>query len=207
MKFLILLATLFSFGLLAQTQEFMKEGAGGHGGDPFDVEAEPFPNTELLSNGLRLTEQRVSQANLPEGLKTDFLSELATLETNKKFLYIENIIILADEIDGYRVPTDAKKFLGLGAMTSSKKGSSIYFSKKTAAYDVETFSTLLIHEILHHVVTEGLSNDEVFVDRISKEIAAGGISEEMRKALKMHAWFRPDYVSGSQFAYAFVNFF
>jgi hypothetical protein len=76
-------------------------------------------------------------------------------------------------------------------MTSSGKNKPIYFSSRSLKHDLNTFAELLLHELLHHVVMHGLSQDEEFVEALAKNIFSGQIDTTLMKAYQLGLYLRP----------------
>ncbi len=198
-------SALFVLLSLIALQTFAGQDRGG--GDPFLVNAQPFPDPQKLEQSVESVKAIVQASNLSASTKVAIVSEINYLQEQDKFLYLESIILLgSDAPEGYTIPTDAGKFLGLGAMTAKEKGSNVYFSSRSLNHSSEKFSKLLLHEVLHHILLDGLSSDEDFIERLSSEIMSGNISPEMLNAVRTHIWMRPGYIASAQLFDFFYEF-
>jgi len=177
MKILILSLLLVSSALAS-------EGAGGHGGDPFEVYAQPFPDQRQLDNALEKIELRVNESGYSSNLKAKILSEVTNLKEKNKFLYLESLIILpmGEGADQMASPNDLRAFIGLGAMTGSRPGDTIYFSKRALTYPSNELARLILHEVIHHLVPENLSRDEVFVEELAEALMLGKYDRVLQTA-------------------------
>lgn len=175
------------FALLLMTSPLVyAEGAGGHGGDPFEVYAESYPDQTKLDAGLTRALTVVTSSVLPASLKNEIVGEISTLRAASKFLYLESLLVVQVEApDTYRIPTDLRTFTALGGMTSHERGSPVYLSKRTLAYTTDEFARLVIHEVLHHVLEDTLAESETYINALVSDLwATGGGSERITKALE-----------------------
>lgn len=175
-----------------------REGAGGHGGDPYEIYAVAFPDSAKLETGIEKVTAKVIASRAPESLKNEILTELANLQRNNRFLFLDQIIIMGST-EGGNAPADLQRFIGLGAMTGGNKGDAVYFSRRSLQHSPDAFAQLLLHEIIHHVVKPGLSYDEVFVDELTVTIMQGrAFSRILQAALEWDIHFRPGFLSTAQ---------
>lgn len=192
----LLAVTIFLLGFSA----FAGEGAGGHGGDPFLIYAVEYPDQEKLKSAITLAQDRIATAGLPDSMRTLLLEEIDFIETNKKFLYIENLIITGKESnDTFTLPQDSRSFQSLGAMTGNKKGDAIYFSQRTLKYSVDRFSEILIHELLHHTVKASLTGNEDFINDLSSQIMDGTLVAETVASLQKGIYVFEGKIDPAQF--------
>lgn len=175
------------FALLLMTSPLVyAEGAGGHGGDPFEVYAETYPDQTKLDAGLTRALTVVTSSVLPASLKNEIAGEISTLRAASKFLYLESLLVVQVEApDTYRIPTDLRTFTALGGMTSHERGSPVYLSKRTLGYTTDEFARLVIHEVLHHVLEDTLAESEPFINALASDLwATGGGNERIIRALE-----------------------
>ncbi len=171
--------------LLMSLKVFAGEGAGGHGGDPFQVYASAYPDQSKLENGLDLALDKLQASGFSEDFKKEVEQEFKELAVSEKFLYLENILIVQTEnTDTYRLPKDLRTFTSLGAMTGEEKGSPVYLSKKTLSYGNESMGKILLHEVLHHTLPKSLSAHEAFVNDLVEGIFANKNIDSLAAALE-----------------------
>jgi hypothetical protein len=100
--------------------------------------------------------------------------------------------------EGYNVPQDAYRFIALGGMTEIKTGAPVYFSERVTHYSTDELAKVLLHEVIHHVISQGLSEDEVYVNDLTGSILSGVQSEALAKSFIYSSYFRKDYISKKQ---------
>jgi hypothetical protein len=183
-------------------------GNEGGGGDPFEVIATQFPDKMKLELSIKTVKEKVRSSALADEIKKSVVSELDELKSKNRFMFLENILILSqDDFDGYEMPVDAGRFLGLGAMTGKNKGDIIYFSARSLLHEQKYFDELLLHEVLHHIVPNALSGDEKFVDALAKSIFEGEVSERQNTEIRLGLSPRKGHISSEQILNAFLTFF
>jgi hypothetical protein len=177
-------------------------GVDSGGGDPLAISAIDFSDQDLLNSAISEASNRVQNSSYDSVLKDSIQQEIAKLRDNRKFLLLPSLIILSQENapEGYTVPTDIRSFLALGGMTAPKKDAPIYFAERVLNYSTEKMTELLLHEVLHHVLPEGLTEDETFVT----DLAANFFTDESDKnqslalALETGVYPRSEYISFKQ---------
>lgn len=138
-------------------------GEKGHGGDPLKIYAEAYPQPAKLLESINLVEEKVNGSLVDDSFKHEVFEELEYLARNDSFMYIENLLII--DTDGTdHLHGDFKTFTSFGGMTDYQKGSVVYLSKRTLAYDQNQLGQLILHEILHHMFKRELSKDEALID-------------------------------------------
>lgn len=170
----------------------------GNGGDPFIVNASKFPDQNKIENAVHVITEKLSTSTLGNELKLKLIQEARELLKEGKYLYLENIIVIGEAPEGYSIPQDAGQFLAFGAMTYSGLGGNIYFSESALKHTDDKFQELLLHELLHHVLTPGLSQNEIFIERLTSEILTRNISERTLKAIELRVFFTKGHVSSEE---------
>ncbi len=200
-KAILALSLVCTFSVLAS------EGAGGHGGDPFEVYAQPFPDQQKLDDAIRLINSRIRASVYPEDFKAHVSSEIAALKATNKILFLESIVVIPGDgrSDGVRLPADYRRFTGLGAMTGERRGDAIYFSARGANQAPVDFARLLLHETIHHLVPSYLSSDEEFVDALAAALMEGRNDLRLQTAIRRGVYLRPGKIDPLQMWYALTT--
>jgi hypothetical protein len=125
---------------------------------------------------------------------------MRSLQNADKYRMLSSLIILGPGTgpEGYQLPQDAYRFIALGGMTEIKVGAPIYFSERVTHYAADQFAKVLLHEVIHHVVSQGLSEDEVFVNDLTSSILTGIQSPMLAQSFIYSSYFRQDYISKKQ---------
>lgn len=161
-------------------------GDKGNGGDPYEVYARNFSDSQKIEAATKLVEEKVYKSNLPIDFSDEVVNEMISLKRNDRYRYIGNVIVLpgADQSFGHHVPSEEGQFLGLGAFTQNKKGAQVYFTERTLSHLEGDFAKLVLHEVAHHVLPQFLAKDEGFIERFVKEIWLGNVSDLILNSIK-----------------------
>lgn len=197
----IAVSSLFFFtSILAPTTGVAEAGgAGPGGGDPFTVDAVVFPDKQKLDDAIVLINSKIAESRLPAHLKVAVTIEARELREHGLYRYLESIIVLPGSApEGYQAPQDANRFLALGAMTATHAGAAVYFSKRALVHEPKRFAALLLHELLHHVLSEGLRQNESFVELLSQDVISGAVSDADAKAINRKFYPTAEFVSSRE---------
>lgn len=197
---LILASTTVSYSGESEIKPVYK-GQSGNGssnsGDPYDVYAITFPDIDKLNEAMKLAEKKLLNSNLPNSLVTSTIAEMKKLAADGKYLYLESLVSLKEKMSSADSEA-AKIFTGFGALTEPFEDSIIYFSKRTLDYDLEAFTKLLIHELLHHSLDYNLSTDEELVELVAQQVMLGKVEPEILLAISKGIYVREGVVRASQ---------
>ena len=198
----LLVTLILSLGPL----NVMAGGDKGNGADPYIAYAKAFPEPQKITDAALLVEEKVSNSNLPEDLKKDIISETQSLERNDRFRYLGNVIVLpgANEEFGHKVPSEEGEFLGLGSFTIDEKGAQVYFTERTLEYNEVKFAKLMLHEVLHHFLSQHLNNDEFYIERLVEQIWSGNVSKILLKSLEIGYYLPKDKLTKKRLFLAFA---
>ncbi|MEQ1665330.1 MAG: hypothetical protein ABL927_08150 [Bdellovibrionales bacterium] len=175
-------------------------GQGSGGGDPLIRYAVPYPDTDKLQQALQLVEMQILKSGYPDDFKGQLVVEMNDLLKAEKYKLVPAIILPPGFWpESYDTPTDIDSFLDLGGMTATSKGANIYFTERVRQYSNEQLSALLLHELIHHCVTYGLSTDEKFVEDLTSSIMSGVRTHKLDLAFETKTYFRKDFISRDQF--------
>jgi hypothetical protein len=172
-------------------------GAGGHGGDPFEVYASDFPDAKKLKRSITLITNKIQASKYSDDFKASLQNEIKLLTEKKKFYYLDSIIVIPMMSD-YKAPVDLRAFAGLGAMTGHTSGDPIYFSKKSLKLSANNFAKLLLHELIHHLVSQALTEDEDFVEALAQSIISGNNDKALNVALKYGIYLKSTQLNTAQ---------
>ncbi len=176
------------------------KGQSGNGssnsGDPYEIDVVTFPDKQKLSEAIKLAENKLLNSNLPESLISSTISEMKSLASKNKYLYIESITSWPTSSNF--TLDDMKKIVGYGALTESIAGSAIYFSKRALDYDLESFAKLLLHEVFHHTLRYPLAKDEELVELLAQQIIIGQVQPELLSAISKGIYIREGVTRVSQ---------
>jgi hypothetical protein len=188
-----ILSLLSPIGAIALERE-------GHAGSPEEVEADPFPNPGALKEALGVMGAKVAASALPLELKEKITSESAELLRDQKFYSLPAIVlrILRQSKDSSTGQSKAR-YIDLGGYTDSEPGAPVYLSRRVAKYGVDQLAPIVSHEILHHVVSRALANDEDFLDALNAAIFDGVIPPAVSFALRTGLYLQPGQISADQF--------
>ncbi|MES2769011.1 MAG: hypothetical protein V4596_07690 [Bdellovibrionota bacterium] len=170
------------------------EGQSGNGssGDPYLIAVTSFPDKQKLEEAMKLAENKLLNSNLPQSLINSTISEMKSLASKNKYVYLENIASWPTSTSYAR--KNKQRIIGYGAVTEPYEGSVIFFSKRVLDYDLESFTKLLIHEILHHTLRYSLSQDEELVELFAKQIMIGQLQPELVSAISKGIYIREGVV-------------
>ncbi len=170
--FFIIMFTIYS--AIVQADEV------GNGGDPKPIESLEFPNPELLNGAIEHLKECVEQSRLMEIFKKEFLAELNQLKDENKFRYIEGIIVELpnNERGGYT------RLVSLGAKTTMKPGSEIYFTKQVLSYSKTELARVIAQEIPHHVLY-AIGSDENFVNYLGEILISSTYDENVNDVIRL----------------------
>jgi hypothetical protein len=197
-----LLATLPIFALSTIALSSSSAHAGGQGsggGDPLARFATAYPDTDKLLQALQLVETQALKSGYPDDFKGQLIVEMNDLLKAEKYKLVPAIILPPGFWpEGYETPTDIDSFLDLGGLTAPIKGANIYLAERVRQYSNEQLSALLLHELIHHCVSYGLSTDEKFVEDLTASIMSGVRTHKLDLAFETKTYFRKDFISRDQ---------
>lgn len=153
-------------------------GDKGNGGDPIRVHATAFPKMENLSRAVEIAENSISTSTYMIELKRDMLKELKNLSQNNLIKYIPREMVLLPDFSNYPY------IVSVGAVTELTKGSIIYLTKQSLNYNAEELARVLLQEIPHHILTNGLEKDEAFINGLGQLLIDGKYEEDVNKKLE-----------------------
>lgn len=201
-KFFLILALTF-----LNTKIAFADFRVGNGGDALEITAEPYPDQNMLNQAVSLAANKLLSSQYPNPFKQEMLSEINQLFVNNKFLMLPTILILGkgSVSEDYTLPMDADRFISLGAMTKPTSGSSVYFAKRVLGYKIDQFTELLMHEVIHHVVSFYARVDEVFVESLAQSIMNRTHSRALEFVLTHGIVIRKNFVSGKGLVYEIIK--
>jgi hypothetical protein len=180
MKNLYIVTILLS--CLITAKSFASEGTETHGGDPLLESARPYINFHKINRAAKILYESVIKSK--SSISEVFIAEMNYLLECKKFFRLDGIVVVVD--GRTKLPVDMRKLTTLGAMTYAERGAPIFFSSaRLRKYNDLRFTTLLAHEVLHHVLPASLTEDEVFVELLAEALAQGRTSEALERALQI----------------------
>ena len=170
--------------------------AGG-GGDPLSIIAQNFNDPSKLEDVYRLVDSKLSNSVLLPQMQNDIKAELRKLIDTDKFKVLPALILFGNESlsESYPTPETEGEFVSLGGMTKFKSEVVVYLSKRVESYKQQKLANLILHETLHHVLSKGLTEDEVFVNKMAEAILSNKNIEEINNSLNLKGDYRKDYFS------------
>jgi hypothetical protein len=157
-----------------------------------------------LDRAIEIVKDKLQVSAYPENFKSRIIAEISALKDADLFRYIPEIIILPSlgnsdtEGGGKDVIADDQTFMSLGGMTWLKPNAAVIFSNRAKQYTAEDLAELLLHEVIHHVVSNSLSRDEDFVEELAGSIISGQKNSKLEQALQIGAYFRQELISADQ---------
>ncbi len=188
--------------MLAIPHAFAGRGTeSGGGGDPMLMESEVYPDPRGLDLAIEFSERAVRNSLHSQTIKDAFLTELAQLEAQNKFRMLPAIIVLGagDGPGSYSSSLRQDKFVTLSGITLMSKGTNIYLAKRILGSPTHVLGSLIVHEVLHHILPIGLSEDEEFVDKITKTIITKSLDADVNRGLRAKGFFKPGKISRTSF--------
>jgi Zn-dependent protease with chaperone function len=155
--------------ILAATAAFAggpdRGGDTAGGGDPLELVAVPYSDTEGLKRAIAIIEKDILKSGYSDEFVDQVLLELNDLAKEKKIRMLPALLILGDNAgpEGYQKPKDANTFIALGGMTDLKSGATIFLAERLLKESSEKLAEVLLHEVIHHIVSHGLSDDEILL--------------------------------------------
>ncbi len=183
---------------------YAESGTKGNGADPYKFISKDFPIPAKIEKAIELIEVKLDEVTLPEELKLKVREELHSLYKDNKFRYLGNTIILPGTgyQYGHEVPSEDGEFLGLGAFTLPEVGAMIHLTERTLQYDESHFAEIILHETFHHILSVFLRTDELFTEKITKEIWQNGISNFTTKSLTLGYYIPKEKITKTRFIQA-----
>ncbi len=207
MKIFNALTFLGIFGLLTATVAVAGAGSSG-GGDPLEISAQPYPDQAQLASAIDLAKEKITAAPYAGEFKQKLAQEIDSLAATGQYKYLPALIIIgrAEGVEGYPLPQDLDRFLSLGGMTRLSPGASVFFTERVTHYSFDQFAELVIHEAIHHIVSRALSEDEEFVEDLTRSITEGHATNALELAIKYGVYISSrGKILGSQFAEALLK--
>lgn len=162
--------------LLLSMNSFANEK--GNGGDPIRVYATDFPSAETLKSAKEIVRERVSKSLYMDEFKAAMIEELNELDQNDRIKYIPKDMVLLPNFSNYPY------MVSVGAITELEKGSLIYLTKQSVNYSAKELARVLLQELPHHILRNGLEKDEAFINSLGELIIDGTFIESVNKRLE-----------------------
>lgn len=173
-------------------------GEVGNGGDPYEVQALPFPNEQLMQNAMKLIKEATS-TRLNRDSAYAYLV-LADMTKKNKIHYIDQNIIYPSVYPNTEITGET---IVLVAVSAFSVNGQIYFTPKSLELSEQEFAKLLLHETIHNWIPKSLSNDEVFVEEYARAIMNQDANSWSRNVFRVGARIQPGNFPLAQFLESF----
>lgn len=205
---MILLVIMSLFSLTAPAMAERE----GHGGDPIQVIAKPYPQEAQLNEAIGIAKTKIIAVSYSNDFTARMVTELDALKTAGQYFLLPDIILLGpsggdSETAGYTLPTDANTFISLGGMTETEVGAPVYLAQRVLSYSSEELAGLLAHEVAHHIIAKPLAANEDFVTDLQKSIENGLKTKALERAMTSGIYSDNGSVVAKEFGVAFFNAF